>query len=63
MLTLTLLLVLAAFVVTVASAIGKAPLWIAVMLLCMIHLLSVVPIQNETGTARSRSVGSKHSGR
>jgi len=45
MLTLTLLLVLAAFVVTIASAIGKAPLWVAVLLLVMIHLLSVVPIR------------------
>ena len=43
MLTVTLLLVLAAFVVTIASATGKAPLWVAVLLLVMIHLLSVVP--------------------
>ena len=44
MLTLTLLLVLAAFVVTIASALGKAPIWVAVLLLVMIDLLRVVPI-------------------
>ena len=45
MLTVTLLLVLAAFVVTVAAAMGKAPLWVAVLLLVVVHLLSVVPIR------------------
>ena len=44
MLTITLLLVLAAFVVTIASAMGKAPLWVAVLLLVMVDLLRVVPI-------------------
>ncbi len=43
MLTVTLLLVLAAFVCTVASAIGKCPLWVAVLLLCVVHLLAVLP--------------------
>lgn len=41
--TLTLLLVLSAFVVTIASAIGKAPLWVAVFLLVLIHLIQVLP--------------------
>ena len=44
-LSLTLLLVLTAFGVTIASAMGKAPLWIAVLLLVIIALLSVVPIK------------------
>jgi hypothetical protein len=44
MLTITLLLVLAAFVVTVAASIGKAPLWIAVLLLVLLELLHVVPL-------------------
>jgi len=44
MLTLTLLLVIAAFVVTITSALGKAPIWVAVLLLVMIDLLRVVPI-------------------
>lgn len=44
MLTVLLLLALAAFVVTIASAMGRAPLWIAVMLLCLIELLAVLPL-------------------
>jgi len=43
--TIALLLVLAAFVVTIASAIGKAPLWVAVLLLVIVHLLGVLPIR------------------
>jgi len=45
MLTLTLLLVLAAFVLTVASAMGKAPLWVAVVLLTIAALLPLVPVR------------------
>ena len=44
MITVVLLLVLAAFVVTIASAIGKAPLWVAVLLLVVLELLRVVPL-------------------
>lgn len=44
MLTIALLLVLAAFVVTLAAALGKAPLWVAVLLLVLIELLRVVPL-------------------
>lgn len=44
MITLVLLLVLAAFICTISSAMGRAPLWIAVMLLVMIELLRVVPV-------------------
>ncbi len=44
MITVMLLLVLAAFVCTVASAIGKCPLWIAVLFLVVIELLRVVPL-------------------
>ncbi len=43
MLTLTLLLVVAAFVITIANAMNKAPLWVAVLLLVMIELLRVIP--------------------
>ena len=43
MLTVTLLLVLAAFLCTIVSALGKCPLWIAVLLLCVVHLLGVLP--------------------
>lgn len=43
MLTVFVLLAIAAFIVTVASAIGKAPLWVAVLLLAVIELLRVLP--------------------
>lgn len=43
MLTLTFLLLLAAFVVTILSAIGRAPLWVAVLLLVMLEALRVIP--------------------
>jgi len=45
MLTVTFLLALAAFIVAIASAMGKAPLWVAVLLLCLIELLRVVPLR------------------
>lgn len=35
------LLVLGAFVVTLASAIGRAPLWVAVILITLVLLLQV----------------------
>lgn len=43
MLTVTLLLVLAAFCCTVASALGKCPLWIAVLFAVVVQLLQVLP--------------------
>lgn len=43
MLTIFAILAVAAFIVTIASAIGKAPLWVAVLLLCVIELLRVLP--------------------
>lgn len=43
MLTVTLLLVLAAFVCTIANALNRCPIWIPVVLLCLIHLLGVMP--------------------
>jgi hypothetical protein len=44
-LTVFLLLALVAFIVTIASAMGKAPLWIAVLLLCIIELLREIPLK------------------
>lgn len=44
MLTVFLLLALAAFVVTIASAIGRAPLWVAVLILSVIELLRAIPL-------------------
>jgi len=38
------LLLIAAIISTIASAIGKLPLWIAVILLCLIELLRIMVI-------------------
>lgn len=43
MLNVNVLLVLAAFVCTIANALGKCPAWVPLFLLVMIHLLAVVP--------------------
>jgi hypothetical protein len=44
MLTVIALLVLSAFVVAILSAIGKAPLWVAVLLICVVELLRIFPL-------------------
>jgi uncharacterized membrane protein YoaK (UPF0700 family) len=43
MLTVTLVCVGAAFVTAIASALGKCPVWIPVVLLCIVELLQVLP--------------------
>ena len=43
MLTVSLLLILAAFVCAVAAAMAKCPLWVAVMLVILVQLLGVLP--------------------
>lgn len=45
MLTVALLLALSAFVVTIAASLGKAPLWIAVLLLTIALLLQSIPVR------------------
>jgi membrane protein implicated in regulation of membrane protease activity len=42
-LTVNVLLALAAFIIGVMSAMGKAPLWLAVILLAVMELLKVLP--------------------
>jgi hypothetical protein len=42
-LSVTLLLVLAAFVLTIANALGKCPAWVPLVLLCVVHLLALLP--------------------
>lgn len=42
--TVFVLLIVAAFVVTIMAAMQKAPLYVAVLLLCVIELLRVVPL-------------------
>jgi len=43
MITVTGVLIFFAFVCTIANAIGKCPLWISVLLLCLAMLLGVLP--------------------
>jgi hypothetical protein len=44
MLTVFLILALAAFIGAVVSAMGKCPLWVPVVLLCVIELLRALPL-------------------
>lgn len=44
MITVFVVLALAAFAVTIAAAMGKAPLWVAAIILCLIELLRVLPL-------------------
>jgi hypothetical protein len=37
---ITLVIVVAALICTIISAIGRLPLWVAVLLLCLVHLLA-----------------------
>jgi hypothetical protein len=43
LLNIGIVLALAAFLVTIASAMGKAPVWIAVLLLCILALMKALP--------------------
>ncbi len=45
MLSVTLLLILAAFVTCIASAMGKCPLWISVVLVILILLIGALPLR------------------
>jgi hypothetical protein len=42
-LTVTALFVLAAFVSTVIAAMGKCPLWVAVLFIVVVQMLMVLP--------------------
>lgn len=44
MLTVFLILAVAAFCCTIASAMGKVPLWVAVVILTLIELLRALPL-------------------
>lgn len=43
MLSVTALLLIAAFITAIMSAAGKCPLWVSVILLCLVGLLGVLP--------------------
>jgi len=45
MLTVMFILVLGALIVAIASAMGKAPLWVAVILLAIAMALQVLPVR------------------
>ena len=44
MITVSLLLVLAALGVTIGAAAGRTPLWPAVLLILVMHLLALLPL-------------------
>jgi hypothetical protein len=44
MLTVMVILVLGAFIAAVVSAMGKCPLWVSVILLCIVELVRILPI-------------------
>jgi hypothetical protein len=44
MFTVLMILFLSAFICTIASAIGKCPLWVPVLLLCVAGLLQHLPL-------------------
>jgi hypothetical protein len=37
-------LVIAAFICVIVAAIGKCPVWVSVLLLCVVELLRVAPL-------------------
>jgi hypothetical protein len=45
MLTVSIILALSALIIAILSAIGKAPLWVAVILLAIIALLEHIPLR------------------
>ena len=43
MLTVMTLLIVAAFVCTIVAALGKCPEWVALVLICVILMLQILP--------------------
>ena len=44
MLTVFIILAVTAFIVTVVAAMGRCPIWVAVLILCLIELLRALPL-------------------
>ena len=44
MLTVVIILALSAFIVTILAALNRAPLYVAVLVLCLIELLRALPL-------------------
>jgi hypothetical protein len=45
MITVALILVIGALIAAIVSAMGKCPLWVSVILLCVVAALDVLPIK------------------
>ena len=45
MLTVVLVFLIAAIAVSIAAAMGKAPLWAAVLLLCVVEAVQILPLK------------------
>lgn len=45
MITVALVLVIGALVAAIVAAMGKCPLWVSVILLCVVAALGVLPIK------------------
>jgi len=45
MMTVATILALAALIIAILSAIGKAPLWVAVILLSILELIAHIPLR------------------
>lgn len=45
MLTITFILAIAALICALLSAVGRAPLWVSVILLCIIELIRAIPLK------------------
>ena len=45
MLTIAVLILVSAFIVTILASLGKAPLWIAVILVILLLLLQSLPLR------------------
>jgi uncharacterized protein (DUF983 family) len=44
MLTVTIVLALAALIAAVAAAMNRAPLWVSVIILCLLEMLRSLPL-------------------
>jgi hypothetical protein len=45
MLSVSLILIIGALIAAIVSAMGKCPLWVAVVLLCVAAALQVLPVR------------------
>lgn len=45
MITLTFVFLLGAIITAIASAAGKCPLWVSVILLCIVVAIGVIPLK------------------